>query len=152
MGGGGKIPIREETARKMTKSRKIHGEKPVEPVTFDNPSTPEKIAVRHERHDGNIIQDLKRKIKKNVQKEGGALKIFEQNKPPAKSMEKMPEKSIGWDRIKKSEVIIAKGARPNQEKSEYTPLGKSEYTPLREKQFNRNFKGQNSPRDKRANN
>ena len=89
-------------------------------MTFDNPSTPEKIAVRHERHDGNIIQDLKRKIKKNVQKEGGGLKIFEQNKSPAKSM----EKNIGWDRIKENEVIIAKGARPNQKKEKnriYTP-------------------------------
>ena len=49
---------------------------------------------------------------------------FEQNKSPAKSMEKMPEKNIGWDRIKENEVINAKDARPNQkkEKPEYTPL------------------------------
>ena len=67
---GGKIPIREETDSKMTKSRKIRGEKPEEPVTFDNPSTPEKIAVRHERHDGKNIKDLKRKIdRKSVVRE-----------------------------------------------------------------------------------
>ena len=43
---GGKIPIREETDSKMTKSRKIRGEKPEEPVTFDNPSTPERHEAR----------------------------------------------------------------------------------------------------------
>ena len=79
--------------------------------------------MRHERHDGKNIQDLKRKIKKNVQK-GGVLKIFEQNKSPAKSIEKMHEKNIGWDRIKENEMIFAKGARPNQKKRKnriYTP-------------------------------